>query len=816
MSERVLVSAGVFDREIDGTIRPADPQGIGPAFISPRSKGPAMVPIRTKDLDEDEQFFGAPDASGRDFGAYMNRLYLRQEATPSTFIRVLPVDGTGVTPGYSVNRVFAIGSSGSTDGNILAIIHSSGSVSFASDLTSSVDSLGITIEAGDGSGGTLSVTASLNRNDSNYLAKVLNTDPTQYSTKNYYLHSTFDYADKTPESGVDAFFISELSAVAGTVTDAFITGATTNVISQPFGGVEYDLFGIGNRFAGDSANTEIKVSVVNIKKSPNPDQYEYGSFGLIVRQFLDNDRQPVVLESFSNLTLDPNSRNYIARRIGDRYKVWNSNTDKFDMYGDFENKSQYIYVIPTTDLKNGNVPAASLPWGFNGYRNLVSGAVGDKAPFPVLPYVQNLTYKNNFTTKVYWGAEIINNASGALNHGVVDRLKHISSGLLAASGTVDPDFSLKYVSGATGNVSGYSATGRLTAVNFSTLSTSIQYDTSSANPTGGSDGYLSVENIENTALAKFTLPLADGFDGVNIHLDDPLSPEDMLTDSAYQTHAYKTAVDMLSNADDININELSIPGIYANKIRDKAIETVEDRGDTFYMMDISGSTVDDAVEDVVVNQFDTNYAAGWYPYVRLNDVLNDKIVSVSPTVIMPAVLAFNDKTAFPWFAPAGFNRGGLAQYGVVEATDRLNKADRDKLYENRINPIATFPNQGTVVWGQKTFQIAASALDRINVRRMLLRVRKTIAQEARNIVFEPNRASTWDRFKNRVEPFLNRVRENAGIEEFKLIFDERTTSEDLIERNIMYGKIAIKPTRAAEFILLDFLVTNNAASFTEG
>jgi hypothetical protein len=809
MAERVLVSPGVFDREIDGTVRSADVQGIGPVIIGPRAKGPAMVPVVTKDVDTDLQFFGPPNSNGKDFAAYANRIYLNQKTNPSTFIRVLGQAGTNVTTGFSVNKVTAIGASGSaaSGSNVIVLIHSSGSVTLAGTLTSSSDSLAIDI-AGYGA-----VTASLNRNSSNYIKKVLNTDPTQYSTHKHYVYAVFDYGNKTPGSH-NAFFAAELPSVAASYTDSFITGATTTVISQPFGATEYNLFGFGSIFAGDTANEEVKVTIANIKKSPNPNQNEFGTFTVIVRKFYDNDRQAEVLETFTNVDLNPESRNYIVRRIGDRYKTFNTSTKKFDMFGDYPNKSRYIYVTPSTDLKNGNVPATALPYGFNGYKTLSRGAASDKAAFPELPFVQTLSFKGNFTTKVCWGIELINNASGAINHGVVDRLRHLASGIMAVSSSTDTKFSLKWLSGATGLASGYAAATRLTENQINAMSTSVAYNTGTASPTGGTGGYLSLENIENTAVAKFTLPIADGFDGINIHSADPFSSEDMLTNLAYQTHAYRTAVDIISNPDELDVNELAMPGVYASKVTDYALEKIEDRGDMFYLMDASGSTVSDFVNNVVDRQVDTNYASVWYPYVRFFDDVNDKYVDVPPTVVMPAVLAFNDKVAYPWFAPAGFNRGGLAAFGVTEAKDKLNKADRDRLYENRINPIATF-KQGTVVWGQKTLQVAPSALDRINVRRMLLNVRKVIAREALNIVFEPNVPKTWEKFTRKVEPFLRRVRENSGIDDFKLVLDNSTTTEDLIERNIMYGKIAIKPTRAAEYILLDFFVTNNVAGFQE-
>lgn len=797
MAERVIVSPGVFSREIDQTIRPADTRGAGLALVGPRAKGPAFEPVIIKDLDEDMQMFGPPGKDGKDYSAYTARAYLKQAAVPTTNIRVLGLSDTGVVCGFSVGGVYALGASGT---NVVALIHSSGAVSLEGTLTSSVSELAINI-AGYGS-----VTASLNRSDSKYLTKVLNTDPSQYSTKKHYVYAIYDYCNKTPID--NNFFVSEVDSSAGTLTDQYITGATTTVISQQFGSTEYDLFGVCSRFAGDSANTEVKVSVRDIRKSPNPTQYEYGSFTLVVREFADNDKAPRVLETFSNLSLDPSSRNYFCRRIGTRYRSWNASTKKFDEFGDYANKSKYIYVDPSTDLENGNVPATALPYGFGGYRLPASGCVGDKAGFPALPYVSGALYKNEFSTKVYWGVEITNNMSGAANYGVSDKLKHLAASLLLGSGTTDTTFSLRHLSGATANVSGYSTTARLTDAGLSALSTSIHYDDNSS-------GNLTLDNIENTSLAKFTFPISNGFDGVDIHKSNPFDPENMTTVTAYETHAYRTAMDMLANADEIEINEVVAPGVHASKVVDYTLEMVEDRGDCLYLMDVSGATVEAVTSDVTSKQLDSSYAACWYPWVRIYDEVNDKFVFVPPTTMMPAVIAKSDLTAFHWSAPAGLARGGLGQFGVVEAKDKLNKADRDSLYENRVNPISTTTTDGVVVWGQKTLQIAASALDRINVRRLLLKLRKVISREATRVVFEPNVPSTWGKFVSRVQPYLERVKQNSGLDDFKLILDERTTTEDLIERNIMYAKIAIKPSRTSEYVLLDFFITNNAAGFEE-
>ncbi len=813
-NERVLVSPGVFIRELDGTIRPNSPVGVGAAVVAPRAKGPAMVPVLVQDRDEDQKLFGLPSSNGKDFGAYTARTYLNVQTNPLTMVRVLGMDDTGVVPGFNLSPatsgLYALGASGST-GGVVALILSSGTLSMAGALTSSVDNLAISI-AGYGD-----VTASLNKSSSKYIKKVLNTDPTQFHTLKHVVYAVYDYGSKTPNSN-NAFFAQKIAG-GNNWQDSFVTGSTTVVISQPFSNTEYDLFGIGNIFAGDSANTEFKVSVTNIKKSSNESQDPFGTFSILVRAFDDNDRNPVVLESFSNLSLNPDADNYVCKMIGDTYLVWNKTTKKFDEFGEFPNKSKYIYVIPSTDLKNGNAPESSLPWGFKGYRTFASGAIDSKAPFPEMPFVNNLLYKNDFNLNVCWGVAVIDNASGSVNAGIVDRLKHINNALSSVSGSAGQKFSLKWISGSVQSAVGFSDTTRLTDVQVNALSTSISMNTGTLIPapsgSSGYSGYLSLENIENTRLAKFTLPMMNGFDGVDIFRVNPFDPADMSSVSSYQTYAYRTAVDMLGNPDTVELTDLSIPGIWAQKVADYAVDMVEGRGDMFYLMDVSGSTVSDVIDNVSARNIDTNYAACYYSWLQLTDDVNRKVVSVPPTVVMPAVYSYNDSVAFAWYAPAGMSRGALTRHGVVKAKDKLTKVERDRLYENRINPIASFTNSGPVVWGQKTLQQALSALDRVNVRRMMLRVRKLIAKRAHDIVFEPNVPAVWSKFIASVEPELERIRQNFGIAEFKLVLDESTTTEDLIERNVIYGKFAIKPTRTAEFFWFDIFLTNNVSGFEE-
>ena len=192
---------------------------------------------------------------------------------------------------------------------------------------------------------------------------------------------------------------------------------------------------------------------------------------------------------------------------------------------------------------------------------------------------------------------------------------------------------------------------------------------------------------------------------------------------------------------------------------------------------------------------------------------------VPPSVAMMGVLASSQAKADLWFAPAGFNRGGLTEGAagipITAVTERLTSKNRDTLYDARINPIASFPNTGIVVFGQKTLQEGQSALDRINVRRLVIYLKKQISILSTQILFEQNVQATWNRFKSLVEPFLANVKTNFGITDYRLILDESTTTPDLIDQNIMYAKIMIKPARAIEYIAIDFVIASTGASFDD-
>jgi phage tail sheath protein FI len=259
---------------------------------------------------------------------------------------------------------------------------------------------------------------------------------------------------------------------------------------------------------------------------------------------------------------------------------------------------------------------------------------------------------------------------------------------------------------------------------------------------------------------------------------------------------------------------LILPGVIQQNhsaVIDYAANMCLDRGDTFFVFDAAGLTANIATVTGEVETFDNNYAATYYPWVKILDAGINKPVWVPPSVVIPGVLAFNDRVAAEWYAPAGLNRGGLTS--VIDAYTRLTHAERDALYEGRVNPIATFPGQGVCVWGQKTLQAKPSALDRINVRRLLIAVKKFIASATKYLVFENNTAATRNRFLNICNPYLESVQQRQGLYGFRVVMDESNNTPDVIDRNIMYGQIFLQPAKTAEFIIIDFNILPTGAAF---
>jgi hypothetical protein len=345
----------------------------------------------------------------------------------------------------------------------------------------------------------------------------------------------------------------------------------------------------------------------------------------------------------------------------------------------------------------------------------------------------------------------------------------------------------------------------------------------------------------NLGYNKFTVPLYGGFDGFDIFEKDPFNQTraldvsiDTKTTSAYPMYyTLRKAIDSVRDVDQININMAAMPGITDEQTTDYLIAMAEERKDTLAIIDLEGgytastenndSFVDrigssaNTVTHVESRNFNSSYAASYYPWVQIDDPASKQRLWVPPSAIAMGVLAASAARSELWFAPAGFNRGGLnnssAGLKVVNVLEKLTASQRDDLYEVNVNPIASFPAEGIVVFGQKTLQAAPSALDRINVRRLMIHLKKEIRLIANNILFDPNEMVTWNRFLNRVNPFLDSVKNRFGLSEYRVVLDSSTTTPDMVDRNILYAKILLKPTRAIEFIALDFVITRAGADF---
>jgi phage tail sheath protein FI len=329
-------------------------------------------------------------------------------------------------------------------------------------------------------------------------------------------------------------------------------------------------------------------------------------------------------------------------------------------------------------------------------------------------------------------------------------------------------------------------------------------------------GYLTMD----PGHAQFSVPFAFGFDGFDVRLADPTSNETQcIVPTQLGTQAFRQGIDCISDPDFIDINMLTIPGMYAPPIVNYAIQAVENRGDTFYVAEVSASTAAAAVNQMNNLGYTSNYASTYYPSVKIVDPTSRRIVTVPPSVVAAAAVSYTDRVSYPWYAPAGLNRGALNAdtigFTVVEAVDRLTQTERDMLYAARVNPIASFPAEGVAIWGQKTMQVAASALDRVNVRRLLIKAKKFIASTGKYLLFEPNNANTWTRFKQLVNPFLQDIQIKNGLSQFLVVMDETTNTPDLIDRNQMAGTIYLVPTRAAEALTVDFVVSRTGATFSQ-
>jgi phage tail sheath protein FI len=293
------------------------------------------------------------------------------------------------------------------------------------------------------------------------------------------------------------------------------------------------------------------------------------------------------------------------------------------------------------------------------------------------------------------------------------------------------------------------------------------------------------------------------------------------------------ALDIAEDPETVEMDLLLLPGINNSEITNRMVEVVDERQDSLAIIDLESAYTTSAettpsqegkgslatvISAVRSRKFDSSYAAAYHPWVRVQQKGDTVVTPVPPSVAACGALARSQALTAPWFAPAGFNRGGLTNLGgnngpsTLSVVETMNKANRDDLYELDINPIARLQGE-FVIFGQKTLQQTPSALDRINVRRMMVFLKKRIGRIANTILFDQNIQVTWNKFKSRAERVLNRIKARGGITEFKVVLDSSTTTPDLQDRNILYAKIYVKPAKAIEFIAVDFVITRSGVQF---
>lgn len=358
-----------------------------------------------------------------------------------------------------------------------------------------------------------------------------------------------------------------------------------------------------------------------------------------------------------------------------------------------------------------------------------------------------------------------------------------------------------------------------------------------ASASGDSNG---VPLVLSKGYDKFTSPMFGGFDGFNITEQDNFRNSKMSSPTEQNNSAFyslKKAIDITSDTDFLEFDVATMPGITNSSLTTQLVNSCEERADALAIIDIEGGyqppherttaeTSTDALGSVTTTvnnlkdlNINSSYGCAFYPWVKIRDTSANSILYVPPSVVALGTFSSSQRKSAVWFAPAGFTRGGLSEGSaglpVLGVRSRLTSAERDKLYDANINPIASFPAEGIVVFGQKTLQVTPSSLDRINVRRLLIFLKKEISRIASRVLFDQNVQTTWDRFTGQVVPFLEEVQAGLGLVDFRVVLDDTTTTPDLVDRNILYAKIFLKPARAIEFIALDFIITRSGASFDD-
>jgi hypothetical protein len=699
------------------------------------------------------------------------------------------------------------------EGVVLAMIRSRGDVSNdtltfrTSALSMGVGNAGTDPEASftlsatsTTTGNVTEYSVSLDTGSRNYITRVLGTDcfdkEEMIFVEEHYPNMLADMIDKGYIKGLNSTLVN-VGRTYFNYQQSYQTPETPWIVSEVRGSVIDKLFKFVSISDGNSANKEIKISISNIK----PDTKE---FDVIVRDYNDTDSRPIILERFSKCVMDTTSDSYVARKIG-------------TADGEFVLRSRYIMLVT-----NPEAPIDAFPAGFDGY--IVRDYTSAVAPY--IPYKTEYDILNEKIRKVYLGVSNVNgidqnmfNWKGYTNDSSPNQWTATTKGFHMDSGAT--------------------IVGDVFEVGSSEFRTSAGIE--------GTD-------YESISSRKFTLVPYLGFDGWNCYrkertntdrykrgktgFSNGLITEEFQnvgsTEGTSDYYAYLTGIKTFENPEAVNINILSTPGLDYEDHTDLVGETIdmieEDRADSIYIVnspegvvydttnvttagigfDVPDlTTVDDIVGRLEDADIDSNYTATYWPWIQMRDNENDVNIWLPPTVEVVRNLALTDNVSFPWFASAGYTRGLT---NAIQARTKLTEEQRDVLYEGRINPMATFSDQGVIIWGNKNLQIRDSVLNRLNVRRLLLQTRKLISAVAVRLLFEQNDQIVRNQFNNLIQPILDNIRRERGIVDFRVVISD---DPEEIDRNEMRGKIFIKPIPSLEFIDLEFVVTPTGASFDD-
>ena len=699
-----LISPGVLSRENDQSFITQQPVNVGAAIIGPTVKGPVEVPTIVTSYSDYQNKFGTTFLSASNVYTYFTSIAaFNYFNNGGDTLLVARVASGSFTPATSTNiGNYRLATTGSATANSASLATAIGPTVFTGSFSVNGISIYLTgstlpantataIYATSGSTFALSVaTASLVFNASRSIAP--------YSTLWQYITSS---AVVTP--GAESITFNTVASQIGTDFDSDILNAYSYTISGSTtyfsGATNASALVLQTLSEGTIMNSSSSLDASGSLASGSSDNIRFtiqnsdktaGTFSLIVRQGNDNTNDQTILETWTNLSMDPTAPNYVARIIGTQVKAYSTIDNQVTITGDYPNASRYVRVSSVA------------------------------TPTP-------LYFDNTGIAKSSFTGSIPTNESGSFT-------------------------------GANGNLFG--------------------------------------------AGAKYYSDIQSG----------ATNTQGLLSSS------YDNMISLLSNQDDYRFNVLITPGLFASEAPlgssqvTTAINNTQNRGDNIYVVDLVPYNTSITTVTAQANAKNTSYAAAYWPWVQTIDPDSSQNVWVPASTLVAGVYAYNDNVSEPWFAPAGINRGGLGT--VIRSEKKLTQANRDTLYTNKINPIATFPGTGVVVYGQKTLQTKASALDRVNVRRLLISLKSYISQVANNLVFEQNSIATRNQFLSQVNPYLESVQQRQGLYAFKVIMDDSNNTPDVIDRNQMVGQIYLQPTKTAEFIYLDFNILPTGATFS--